>query len=142
VRPTKDETLLRIAWAMSEQGTCSRLQVGAVIAQDTRICSTGWNGAPAGLGHCDHDGSETRCTTSVHAEMNAIGYAARQGLTTGGATLYVTHTPCEHCAPVVIAAGIVRVVYAKQYGSGAGALRLLDAGVKVEQLADSWPIVA
>lgn len=142
MRPGKDETLLRVACVMAERGTCSRLQVGAVIAQDTRIISSGWNGTPAGLEHCEHDGSNQRCATSVHAESNAIGYAARVGVAAGGATLYVTHSPCEHCAPVVIAAGIARVVFGAEYGSGLGALRLVDAGVKVEQLAILWPIVA
>lgn len=142
MRPTKDETLLRVAWVMAEQGTCSRLQVGAVIAQDTRPISTGWNGSPAGRPHCQHDGTETRCTTAIHAERNAIGYAARKGNATEGATLYVTHAPCLDCASVVQAAGIVRVVYAQPYGSAAGELWLLDAGVQVEQLVLSWPIVA
>jgi dCMP deaminase len=142
VRPSKDETLLQVAWVMSRQGTCSRLQVGAVVAQDTRPISTGWNGAPAGRPHCEHDGTEQRCTTSIHAERNAIGYAAREGIGTGGATLYVTHAPCLDCASVVQAAGIVRVVYAEAYGLAGGVLWLLDAGVKVEQLAPSWPTVA
>jgi len=74
--------------------------------------------------------------------MNAIGYAARVGVATGAATLYVTHSPCEHCAPVVIAAGIARVVFGAEYGSGLGALRLIDAGVKVEQLDILWPSLA
>lgn len=142
MRPSKDETLLRVAWVMAEQGTCSRLQVGAVIAQDTRPISTGWNGAPAGRPHCRHDGSELRCTVAIHAERNAIGYAAREGIATGGATLYVTHAPCLDCASVVQAAGIVRVVYAKAYGSSAGVCWLLDAGVRVEQLGFSCPGLA
>src|SRR5690606_36482284 len=107
----------------------------AVIARDTRIIVTGYNGARADMPHCQHDGSELRCEVSVHAEMNAVGYAARRGLPTGGATLYVTHSPCEHCAPVVIATGVERVVYDKDYGSGAGPHRMLDAGVMVEWLS-------
>ena len=134
VRPPKDHTLLRVAWAMTEQATCSRLQVGAVIAQDTRPIVTGWNGAPAGRPHCEHDGTEDRCRTAVHAERNAVGYAARKGLATEGATLYVTHAPCFDCASIVQAAGIVRVVYAEPYGPPAGVLWLLDAGVKVERV--------
>lgn len=142
MRPSIDETLLRVAWVMSERGTCSRLQVGAVVAQDTRVASSGWNGAPAGLAHCVHDGSEARCTTAVHAERGALGYAARRGHATDGATLYVTHAPCLDCASVIQAAGIVRVVYALPYGGSAGIFWLLDAGVKVEQLCIPWPIVA
>lgn len=132
-RPTKDQTLLRVAWTMTEQATCSRLQVGAVIAQDTRPIVTGWNGAPAGRPHCSHDGTEDRCRTAIHAERNAIGYAARRGLATEGATLYVTHAPCFDCSSIVQAAGIARVVYDQHYGYPHGVLWLLDAGVKVER---------
>jgi len=125
------------AYAWSEQATCSRLRVGAVIARDTRPIVTGYNGAPAGMPHCRHDGTETRCETAVHAERNAVGYAAREGLATDGCTLYVTHAPCLDCASVVQAAGIARVVYAERYGSDAGVAWLLDAGVQVEQVSTS-----
>jgi len=138
----KDETLLKTAWAWAEQGTCSRRQVGAVVARDTRPIVAGYNGAPAGVEHCRHDGTEAHCEVAVHAEMNAIGYAARAGAPTGGCTLYVTHAPCQHCAPVVIAAGIARVVFAEHYGSGAGIFRLMDAGLQVQRFAVSRPIVA
>lgn len=141
MRPPKDVTLMETAWSWAKQGTCSRLQVGAVIARDTRIIVTGYNGAPAGLSHCEHDGSEERCAAAVHAEMNAVGYAAREGLPTGGATLYVTHEPCEHCAPVIIAAGVVRVVYAALYRSRRGVDRLEAAGVHVDQLL-GWEVPA
>lgn len=134
MRPSKDETLLRNAWAWAEQGTCSRLRVGAVVARDTRPIVAGYNGAPSGVEHCRHDGTETHCDLAVHAEMNAIGYAARAGATTGGCTLYVTHAPCQHCAPVVIAAGIARVVYARPYRSDHGVFRLMEAGIKVQRL--------
>lgn len=131
-RPTLDDTLLEVAHVMARRGTCSRLQVGAVLARDTRIIATGYNGAPAGQPHCHHDGLEQRCTIAIHAERNVIGYAARVGAATGGSTLYVTHAPCPDCASVVLAAGIVRVVYGTPYGTRDGAARLRECGVLVE----------
>lgn len=54
-RPTMDEILREMARLMARRGTCSRRHVGAVAARDGRIVSSGYNGAPAGMPHCDHD---------------------------------------------------------------------------------------
>jgi dCMP deaminase len=54
-RPTMDEILREMAVLMARRGTCSRRAVGAVAARDGRIVSSGYNGAPAGMPHCDHD---------------------------------------------------------------------------------------
>lgn len=136
-RPSLDTVLLDVAHVIARRGTCSRLHVGAVVAVDGRICATGYNGAPHGLSHCDHppDESEPRaadaatCTTSVHAEANAVAFAARHGVSIEGATLYGTHTPCVHCAMLLVNAGVVRVVCATRYRSDAGLRVLQDAGI-------------
>lgn len=132
-----DAVLLDVARSMARRGTCSRLQVGAVLAVDGRICSTGFNGSPHGLSHCDHPFSEllprpidaSTCTTSVHAEANAVAFAARHGVSIQRATLYCTHTPCVHCAMLLVNAGIVRVVCATRYRSDAGVRVLLEAEI-------------
>jgi dCMP deaminase len=51
----------------------------------------------------------------IHAEANAIGYAARAGSSTQGSTMYLTCSPCKQCAKLLVSSGIVRVVYAKLY---------------------------
>lgn len=54
-RPSRDIVLMATAGVWSQRSTCSRAHVGAVIATDTgRILMTGYNGAPAGMAHCDH----------------------------------------------------------------------------------------
>jgi dCMP deaminase len=134
-----DAVLLDVAVTIARRGTCSRLQVGAVLAVDGRICSTGFNGSPHGLPHCDHPFSESlprpvdaaTCLTSVHAEANAVAFAARHGVSIQGATLYCTHTPCVHCAMLLVNAGIVRVVCATRYRSDAGVHVLLEATVQL-----------
>lgn len=131
-RPTLDETWLWVARVISERGTCSRLQVGAVLTRHGRVVATGWNGAPAGHPHCVHL-DDARCEVSIHAERNVIGFAARVGVATGGATLYCTHAPCSDCASVLVAAGIERVVYLTPYGSTAGVERLQASGITVER---------
>lgn len=51
----------------------------------------------------------------AHAEMAAICTAARRGVALRGHTMYTTTYPCHQCARLVIAAGIVRVVYVDPY---------------------------
>lgn len=51
----------------------------------------------------------------VHAEMNAICDAAKQGRQIKGATIYVTTFPCHNCAKHIVASGIERVVFIEPY---------------------------
>jgi deoxycytidylate deaminase len=52
---------------------------------------------------------------SIHAEMDALMSAARQGIRTSGTSLYVTTYPCHNCARHLIAAGITAVFYVEPY---------------------------
>lgn len=127
-----DAVLLETARVMATRGTCSRAHVGAVLAVDGRICATGFNGSPHGLPHCQHTDDEdptVTCTTAVHAEANAVAFAARHGVSIQGATLYCTHTPCVHCAMLLVNTGIVRVVCATEYRDLTGVRVLASVGV-------------
>jgi dCMP deaminase len=105
--------------------TCARVQVGCVIVRDGRIISTGWNGVPAGQKHCsekyvfgglEYENHHTWSTKNeIHAETNAIGYAAQNGVSTKGADLYTSVSPCIDCAKLIIAAGIKHVFYIDEY---------------------------
>src|SRR4051812_14091830 len=116
-RPSREEVLLDVALTIARRGTCERAQVGAVIARDGRILATGYNGPPSGLPHCDEGCSpmdraaENGCSRAVHAEANAIAYAARHGIATDGADLVCSHLPCLKCAELIINAGILRLFY-------------------------------
>merc|ERR1712107_517874 len=46
----------------------------------------------------------------VHAEVNALGLCARRGLSTEGASLYVTMPPCKRCFLTLASAGVRRMV--------------------------------
>jgi dCMP deaminase len=131
-RPSTDDILMRIAelWAM--RSTCGGAQVGAVLARDGRVLSTGYNGAPAGMPHCscvryEVDPEQEPCATSVHAEANVIAFAARYGLVTEGTTLYSTLMPCTTCAMLLLNAGVERVVAKRHYHRGHGGYDLLAA---------------
>lgn len=52
---------------------------------------------------------------SIHAEMNALFSAARQGVSPVGSTLYCTTYPCHNCARHMVTAGIECVQYIEPY---------------------------
>lgn len=137
-RPNRDEWLMRLAVVMSTRGTCNRAQVGAIISREGRIISTGYVGAPAGLPHCTDVGCSlginSGCSRTVHAEANAIAFAARFGTSTDGAELHCTHSPCDACAKSVINSGISRVVYEHPYRDPTGLVLLETAGLEIHHI--------
>jgi len=140
-----DKNFINIATEIASASKCVSKQVGAVIVKDGRILSTGYNGTPAGYQNCcDYwDGEYTSKhhewskTYEIHAEMNAIIWAAREGISINGATIYVTLEPCSECSKNLIASGIKRIVYAKEYEythSKIVSKFLKDNGVIIEKL--------
>ena len=128
---------MQIAEAVASRSTCDRAHVGAVLVRDKRILCTGFNGSPAGLDHCDEVGHlmiEGHCVRTIHAEVNAIVQAAQHGVSTNGATVYVTHYPCIHCTKTLINAGIKHVVYKNGYRIDENAQAFYkQAGIDVEK---------
>lgn len=122
-RPSWDEYFMQIAREVATRATCPRRSVGAVVVFERRILTTGYNGAPRGLEHCRDPKEEWprgclmngHCVRTVHAEQNAILQAALNGVSTRGATIYVTCQPCNACAKMLINAGIVKVVFDGEY---------------------------
>ena len=118
-RPSWDQYFLSIAKQVATRSTCARAQVGAVVVRDKRILTTGYNGSPMGLPHCDDVGhlmQDGHCVRTVHAETNAVIQAALHGVSTEHASIYVTHYPCLRCALNLINAGIEQVFYGRVYG--------------------------
>lgn len=140
-----DENFVNIATEISTASKCVSKQVGAVIVKDGRILSTGYNGTPTGFTNCcDHwkdeytkEHHEWSKTYEIHAEMNAIIWAARKGISIEDATIYVTLEPCSECSKNLIASGIKRIVYEKEYvytHSEIISKFLKDNGVSIEKL--------
>lgn len=123
---------MAVAQVVSTAGTCSRRQVGCVVVKDRRIISTGYNGSPAGMDHCSHSGQyDIACRESVHAEANAIYYAARAGISTLESVIYTTDEPCRKCAEAIINAGIKAVLYMRAYTNHDGTILLEAAKIPV-----------
>ena len=117
-RKSWHDYFMDIATLVATRSTCDRKHVGAVIVRDRVILTTGYNGSIAGAPHCDDVGHlmiDGHCTRTVHAEMNAIAQAAKNGITIDGADLYVTARPCWNCFRVIANAGIESVYYGEEY---------------------------
>ena len=134
-RPPWDDYFMGITFQVATRSTCDRARVGAIIVKDRRILTTGYNGSPAGLSHCDEIGHlmvSGHCVRTLHAEQNAILQAALHGVSVADSTIYVTHQPCLNCAKMIINAGIRRIVYAGHYPDENAIAFLAEAGVKLQ----------
>jgi dCMP deaminase len=155
--------MLKTAMIWADESSCERAKVGCVIAKESRIISTGYNGTISGFDNCCEDACEVcggsgevlsyeqqydrceRCErcggkgltskkTVIHAEANAILFASKNGICTEGGTAYVTLSPCIECSKMIIQSGIKRVVFSKHYRKDEGVEFLRDAGIEVDFL--------
>lgn len=145
-RPSWDSYFMQLAFVVAGRSTCLRRQVGAVMVKEKQILSTGYNGSPSGLLHCDEvgclrqslsvpSGERQEICRAVHAEQNALVQAAKHGVAIMGADLYVTHQPCVLCTKLLINAGIPRVVYTHSYPDQLAVAMAREAGLELVQLA-------
>jgi dCMP deaminase len=126
-RPSWHQYFQTITREVAERSTCVRAKVGAVIVRDKNILATGYNGSPAGAPHCIDVGcliyrsttptgeEEENCFRTIHAEINAIAQAAKNGASIRDADIYITHSPCIHCMKVLVNTGIKRIFFEKPY---------------------------
>ncbi len=145
-RPSWDEYFMQITHLVATRATCLRRKVGAILVKDKRILTTGYNGPPAGLPHCDQlggclreklgvpSGERHEISRAVHAEQNAIIQAAVHGLSIAGATLYATNQPCSLCTKMLVNAGIREFVIAEGYPDELAVEIMEQAGVVVRKV--------
>lgn len=121
-RPSWEEYWMEIARLSKERSTCLKEngKNGCVIVRDNILLSMGYCGPPIGEPHCDQLGGCIRpdaphgtlyeLCRSVHAEMNAIVFAARNGVSVTGSEIFITTSPCPICFRMLRQAGILRIV--------------------------------
>jgi dCMP deaminase len=127
-KPAFDNIYMELAYNLAKRSHCIRRQVGAVLTQDTRIISIGYNGPPSGTHNCDEHfpgvgcpkDSKGSCSLALHAEANAILYAVKNGGDIAGSTLYVTLSPCISCARIIFSMKIARVIFLNSYAAYKG----------------------
>lgn len=139
----RDKAHLEAAKAYAKLSKAKRLKVGAVICRDDRIISIGYNGMPSGSDNvCEIQVNSTTKQGEViesymtrpeviHAESNAIAFAAKNGVATDGCKLVLTHSPCFDCSRLIIQSGIKEVVYETDYRDISGIDFLKENGVSV-----------
>ncbi|SEF38974.1 dCMP deaminase [Caloramator fervidus] len=142
MRPSWDEYFMEIAETVKKRSTCLRRQVGAIIVKDNRILTTGYNGVPPKMKHCDEvgclrqklnipSGQRHELCRALHAEQNAIVQVAKYGISIEGATIYITHQPCIICAKLIIASGIKRIVYKGEYPDEFSLDMIKESGIEI-----------
>lgn len=127
-----DDIYLDFCEGIQRMSKGAKYRVGAVIVKEGRPLVNGYNGTPPGYSNgtdlfdpervwADEDQRvehrEWSAQYEVHAEMNALLYAARKGISVEGATLYCTLQPCHNCLKHMLCAGVKRVVYRYKHRS-------------------------
>lgn len=133
-----EETYLATALLHSKLSKAIRKKVGAVAVTQHGVTLTGYNGTHAGADNsCENIDQETGEMTTkpdvLHAELNCILKAAKEGISLTGADMYITLSPCLQCSAMMVQAGIKKVMYLEQYRSLDGVELLRKAGVEVYQ---------
>lgn len=116
---TWDSYFLDLAHHVASRSKDPSTQVGCVLVRRNEVVATGYNGMPAEAEEKPHHWERPiKYDLVLHSEVNAVGRAARNGVSVLGTTAYLTHFPCLGCAKVLAAAGVVRVVAQRLMHSG------------------------
>ena len=124
---------MEVAYQFAKCSYAERRQVGAVIVKDGAIISFGYNGTPNGFDNCCEVDDTTKREV-LHAESNAISKVAQSTISSTGATLYVTTSPCFDCAKLIIQSGIEKVYWTEAYRDLSGIELLKKANIEVERI--------
>lgn len=131
-----DETYMGTALLHARLSKAIRAQVGAVLVTSQGVTLTGYNGTAMGRpNQCEelkaqpfpHKPALVTKPEVIHAELNCILKAAREGVSCIDATMYVTLSPCVPCSAMMIQAGVKRLMYKELYRDISG-IELLQRG--------------
>ena len=152
-----DKCYMNMAKSMAELSYGKRGKVGAVAVTENHVVVTGVNGLPKPLGNeleyekpiyktleayggiCAYKVGDELVTKStvIHAENALLVKCAREGVSMLGSTVYVTLSCCEHCASMLVSAGVRRVVYLNEYRNATGIDVLKQCGIIVDKYVDT-----
>lgn len=143
-----DKVYMQNAINMSTLSHAVRKKVGCILVTPDNLQIGAYNGTPDGWSNCCeyeettndfHFNPITHLITHrhvIHAELNAILHAVRQGVSVKDSTIYITLSPCSACSAMVAQAGIKRVVYKEEYRDSFGVNLLKEHGIIVEQMVE------
>ncbi len=98
----------------ASRSTSSRLKVGACIVTKNGGNYVGYNGTLSNRDNSCEVDNETHDGV-IHAEANALDKMQREGISSMGATIYITHSPCKPCLLRMINSGVKAVYYINEY---------------------------
>ena len=133
-RPSWHEYFKEIVLVTAKRSACERLKVGCVLVKNNRIIAQGYNGFLPGCPHNSivRDGHEQ---ATVHAEQNAITDCAKRGVSTDGASAYITHYPCINCMKILCASGIKSIHFIHDYKNDDLVMMIAEmSGVTLERV--------
>lgn len=134
---TKEELFyMSVAREAAKMSHGVRSKVGACVVTATGAMFYGYNGTPAGQDNCceiEVDGALVTKQNVIHAEVNALAKAAREGVSTVGSIVYVTLSPCVPCATILASFGVKGVVVDEIYRDPNGIIELASAGIAVRK---------
>lgn len=143
-----DEMFMSLCDIVSKKSHCISQHVASIAVRDGKILCSGINGTPPKQKNCCQafaDGEFTReehhdysMLNEIHSEISLMQYAAKEGISLKGSTIYCTLQPCKSCSLALSNVGIVRVVYGSKYHRTPPEATnvLLDAGIKIECLRE------
>ncbi len=110
---------------LAKQSKCVSRKVGCLIIKDGRIISMGYNGTPIGYVNCNEVFNEHKFDREkhhewshkheIHAEQNALAFAAKNGVPIEGCIMICTLEPCNDCLKLIIQSGINELYYINKY---------------------------
>jgi dCMP deaminase len=125
-----DREMVKVAEKEAEHSSDWWRHVGAVLVKDGKIVMSGYNKHAVtentayieGEPRSNFDAGPAIADLHIfqHGEASIISEAARLGIITEGADMYLTTFPCPTCAMLIAKAGIKKVYYKEGYS-------LLDA---------------
>jgi dCMP deaminase len=133
-RIDKESWYMEIARVISLRSTCIRAYAGCIIVKNDAVISQGYSGSERGsenccdTGICERDrlgiepGKNYEICRSVHAEMNCIINAARNGVSVFDGDMYIYFQrldgqkikhggPCIMCKRMIKNAGIKNYIF-------------------------------
>lgn len=156
-----DLIYMQMAYQIAKLSYAKRKRVGCIIVKDNQVISTGYNGTPHGFkndceeiqtrevendnhkkvleekGYNCQDGCCSKEVTKrvvLHAESNALAKVSKSTLSSDGADMYITMSPCFDCAKLIIQSGIKKVFYSESYRDTSGIDILEEAGIEVKEV--------
>lgn len=148
----KHKVYLQMCNDLSSLSKCSKHKVGALLVKNDRIISNGLNGSPSGYTNCcdkfqnidtqsEPGRSEHRKWSldwEVHAEMNVLMFAAKNGVNTNNSVLYCNLEPCYNCLKHMVMAGVKEIYFSKKHKYNLETPEALDLintlGIKVTHI--------